>query len=34
LIRRAALLAALAATTSCGARTPLGDQAYEPASVQ
>jgi len=33
LIRRAALLAALSATASCGARTPLGDQSWEPASL-
>ena len=30
---RAALVALLAATTACGARTALSDQAYEPASL-
>ena len=30
---RAALVALLAATTACGARTGLNDQPYEPASL-
>lgn len=33
MIRRAALLALLASVTSCGARTGLSDEAYEPASL-
>lgn len=33
MIRRAALLALLASVTSCGARTALSDEAYEPASL-